>query len=225
MPFTDNEIQKYLDILSTYTKSPDKTDRKISCSNCQNTDFDLVAGFVFCVNCGKQNGRYFDSFDKRDQDRLLFRKKSIYQRKYHFEKKVNQVSKRLNLSEDEKYNLYSKLLEIDNRIMEKLNKQFNRKRMISIVYLIKKILEEKGNEKFKLIDLNIGDQTLVNYRKWWNSYKSLNNSVVKNPVNNPSQITNYFRLNRKVESINTTSTEIEMFSEFAKSEIEYKMIG
>ena len=194
MPFTDNEIQKYLDILSTYTKSPDKTDRKISCSNCQNTDFDLVSGFVFCVNCGKQNGRYFDSFDKRDQDRLLFRKKSIYQRKYHFEKKVNQVSKRLNLSEDEKYNLYSKLLEIDNRIMEKLNKQFNRKRMISIVYLIKKILEEKGNEKFKLIDLNIGDQTLVNYEKWWNSYKSLNNSAVKNPVNNPSQIPKNFRL-------------------------------
>ena len=47
---------------------------------------------------------------------------------------------------------------------------------------------------------------------------------MKNPVNNPSQITNYFRLNRKVEGINTTSTEIEMFFEFAKSEIENKMI-
>ena len=52
-----------------------------------------------------------------------------------------------------------------------------------------------------------------------------NNAFVKNPVNNPTQITNYFRLNRKVESINTTSTEIEMFPEFAKSEIEYEMIG
>ena len=183
MPFTDNEIKKYLDIIYKYTKSPkNETDRKISCSSCQEKEFDLVAGYVFCVNCGRQNGRYFDSFDKRDQDRLLFRKKSIYQRKYHFEKKVNQVSKRLNLSEDEKYNLYSKLLEIDNRIMEKLNKQFKRKRTINIIFLIKKILEEMRNPKHSLIELSIGDQTLENYQNWWQSYKSLNTSV-KNPVN------------------------------------------
>ena len=196
MPFTDNEIKKYLDIIHNYTKSPkNETDRKISCSSCQEKEFDLVAGYVFCMKCGLQNGRYFDSFDKRDQDRLLFRKKSIYQRKYHFEKKVNQVSKRINLSEDEKYNLYSKLLEIDNRIMEELNKKFNRKRSISIVFLIKKILEEMNNHKYSLVQLNIGDQTLENYQNWWHSYKSLNTSV-KNPVNNPSQIPKNFRLNR-----------------------------
>ena len=183
MPFTDNEIKKYLDILRSYTKPPDKTDRKISCSNCQETDFDLVVGFVYCMKCGLQNGRYFDSFDKRDQDRLLFRKKSFYQRKYHFEKKVNQVSKRLNLSEDEKYNLYSKLMEIDNRIMKKLNEQFKRKRSINVIFLIKKILEEMNNPKHSLVQLNIGDQTMENYEKWWQSYKSLNNSAVKNPVN------------------------------------------
>ena len=183
MPFTENEIQKYLNIIQNYTKSPkNETDRKISCSNCQKTDFDLVFGFVFCVNCGKQNGRYFDSFDKKDQDRLLFRKKSIYQRKYHFEKKINQISQRLNLSEDEKYNLYLKLLEIDNSVMEELNKKFNRKRSINIIFLIKKILEEMNNPKHSLVELSIGDQTMENYEKWWQSYKSLNTSV-KNPVN------------------------------------------
>ena len=193
MCYTEDKIKKYLDIIQNYTKSlKNETDRKISCSSCQNTDFDLVAGFVFCMNCGKQNGRYFDSFDKRDQDRLLFRKKSIYQRKYHFEKKVNQISKRINLSEDEKYDLYSKLMEIDNRIMEKLNEQFNRKRSINIVFLIKKILEEMNNPKHSLVELNIGDQTMENYEKWWQSYKSLNTSV-KNPVNDPSQITKNFR--------------------------------
>ena len=126
------------------------------------------------MNCGKQNGRYFDSFDKQDQDRLLFRKKSIYQRKYHFEKKINQISQRLNLSEDEKYSLYLKLLEIDNSVMEELNKKFNRKRTISIVFLIKKILEEMNNHKHSLIELSIGDQTMENYENWWQSYKSLN---------------------------------------------------
>ena len=175
MLFTENEIQKYFEIIHIYTKSPkNETDRKISCTNCQEKEFDLVAGYVFCENCGKQNGRYFDSFDKKDSDRLVFRKKSIYQRKYHFEKKVNQISQRINLSEDEKYNLYLKLLEIDNSVMEELNKKFNRKRTISVIFLIKKILEEMKNPKHKLVEINIGDQTLENYRKWWHSYKSLN---------------------------------------------------
>ena len=32
MPFTDNEIKKYLDTIHNYTKSPkNETDRKISC--------------------------------------------------------------------------------------------------------------------------------------------------------------------------------------------------
>ena len=75
---------------------------------------------------------------------------------------------------------------IDNHVMEILNKQFCRKRMISIFYLIKKFLEEMGCEKSKLVYLKISQQTLSNYEKWWNSYKSIHNSSVKAPVNNPS---------------------------------------
>ena len=169
------EIKKYLDILHKHTKTPEKeTGQKTRCWNCQRDDcFTIVSGFKLCENCGCQNEHVLGYFDKKDQDRLLFRKKSIYQRKYHYEKKVDQVSKMIKLTEDEKYDLYEKLMAIDNNVMEKLNKQFCRKRMISIGYLIKKILEEMGNEKYKLVNLNIGDQTMVNYEKWWNSYKSL----------------------------------------------------
>ena len=174
MPYTENEIKKYFEIIKKYSKPQEKeTDRKTKCWNCQETEFDLVSGFVFCINCGTQNGRYFESLDKKDQDRLIFRKKSVYQRKYHYEKKLNQISKRLKLTEDEKYDLFKKLMEIDNKVMEKLNKQFDRKRTINIVFLIKKMLEEIGSDKHKLVYLNIGDQTLENYRKWWKSYKSL----------------------------------------------------
>ena len=112
-------------------------------------------------------------YDHKDHYRLHFRKKSIYQRKYHYEKKVNQVSERLQLTDDEKYDLYNKLMLIDNQTMEILNKQFCRKRMISIFYLIKKILEEIGNEKYKLVYLKISKETLSNYEKWWANYKSL----------------------------------------------------
>ena len=175
MSYSEEEIQKYFEIIQKYTKSPKKeTDRKTRCWNCQDTDFEIDKGFKICENCGCQNEAVLGYLDKRDQDRLLFRKKSIYQRKYHFEKKVKQISKRINLSEDEKYKLYLKLLEIDNSVMEELNKKFNRKRTISIIFLIKKILEEMRNPKHSLVEINIGDQTLENYEKWWNSYKTLN---------------------------------------------------
>ena len=177
MPFTENEIKKYLEIIKKHTKPREEesseTNRKTKCWNCQKSDFELASGFKICTNCGSQNEHYLGFFDKRDQDRLVFRKKSIYQRKYHYEKRVEELGKMIQLTEDEKYDLYSKLLEIDNKIMEELNKQFNRKRSINIVFLIKKILEEIKNPKHSLVEINIGDQTLENYENWWNSYKSL----------------------------------------------------
>ena len=150
-----------MEILHKYTKPPEEesseTSRKTKCKNCQRDDSFTI----------------WSCYDKRDYERLHFRKKSIYQRKYHYLKKVDQVSKKLKLTEDEKYELYNKLMEINDNVMEIINKQFNRKRMISIFYLMKKILEEMGNEKYKLINLNISDQTLVYYKKWWERYKSL----------------------------------------------------
>ena len=67
-------------------------------------------------------------------------------------------------------------MKIDNHVMEILNKEYNRKRMISIEYLIKKLLAEMGGESSKaskLIYLKISQQTLDNYENWWVSYKSL----------------------------------------------------
>ena len=50
MSYSHDKIQKYLDIIHNYTKFPKKeTDRKISCLNCQEKEFDLVAGYVYCM--------------------------------------------------------------------------------------------------------------------------------------------------------------------------------
>ena len=194
MCYSEEQIKRYLEILHNYTNPPEEksseaseASRKSKCWNCQRDDcFTIYSGFKVCENCGGQNGHVLGYYDYKDYDRLHFRKKSIYQRKYHYEKKINQVSKRLQLTDEEKCDLYNKLMAIDNHDMEILNKQFCRKRMISIFYIIKKILEEIGNEKYKLVYLKISDQTLENYEKWWNSYKSLNDSSVKKPVNKPS---------------------------------------
>ena len=150
---------------------------KAKCSNCENsTSFTIDYGYKICDECGVANGHVLGFYDVKDCDRLHYRKKSVYQRKYYYEKKVNQISKRINLTDEQKYELYSKLMAIDNHVMEILNKEYNRKRMISIGYLIKKLLDEMGGESrkaSKLIYLKISPQTLDNYENWWDSYKSL----------------------------------------------------
>ena len=178
MCYTEEEIKRYMEILHNYTNPPkDKSDekgRRTKCCNCQRDDcFSIYSGYKICENCSVLNGHVLGYYDYRDKDRLHFRKKSIYQRKYHYEKKVNQVSRRLQLTDEQKCDLYNKLMAIDNNVMEILNKQFCRKRMISIFYLIKKILEEMGNEKYKLVYLNISQQTIAYYEKWWDSYKNI----------------------------------------------------
>ena len=67
-------------------------------------------------------------------------------------------------------------MKIDNKTTEILNDLYSRKRMISIEYLIKKLLAEMGGESSKaskLVYLKISPQTLDNYENWWDSYKSL----------------------------------------------------
>ena len=176
MAYTEEEIQRYIKILNDYKTSTrqEEENNLFRCWNCQSDSFFVESGYYICESCGSSNGYVLGYFDLKDDDRFHFRKKSIYQRKYHYEKKIDQVSRRLHLTEDQKYCLYNKLMAIDNHVMEILNKQFCRKRMISIFYLIKKFLEEMGNEKYKIVYLKISGQTLKNYEKWWNSYKSLN---------------------------------------------------
>ena len=177
MSYTEDQIKNYLEILHNYTSKPiEESNLKAKCSNCENsTSFTIDYGYKICDECGVANGHVLGFYDIKDCDRLYYRKKSIYQRKYHYEKKVNQVSKRINLNDEQKYELYSKLMEIDNNVMEILNKQYCRKRMISIFYLIKKLLAEMGCENYKLIYLKISPKTLENYENWWDSYKSLKN--------------------------------------------------
>lgn len=91
---------------------------------------------------------------------------------------------KIDLSPDEKlYIIFKKLMEIVNHTLEKLNKKLDRKRVISIYFLIRKILQEMGNPNYKKIDFRISFQTLKNNKDWWRAYKSTN-SFVEKPTNN-----------------------------------------
>ena len=175
MTYTEEEIKKYLQIRNNYTSKPEEeVNVKAKCCNCQSSEsFTIDSGYKICDECGLANGHVLGFYDVKDYDRLYYRKKSIYHRKYHYEKKVDRISKIINLTDEQKCELYDKLMEINDEVMKILNNKYFRKRMISVEYLIKKLLEEMGCEKYKLIYLNISPQTLEIYEKWWLDYKEL----------------------------------------------------
>ena len=179
MPVTKEDVKKYLDLMNRLKETvEEETDRRVKCSNCQESDFEENGGYYICEHCGCQNGHVLGYFDKRDEEHMVFRKKSIYKRRYHYLKRVEEIKKKLQLNEEEKDDLFCDLMKINDEIMERINKKLKRKRMINIVFLMKKILEEKGNKKYSLLQLKTSTKTFAYYEKWWKEYKSIKNPEV-----------------------------------------------
>ena len=170
MVYTNEQINFYKKILNT-CKSQESTSSPLT-HKCGD-NLSIYLGQYVCEDCGLFNGYALGYFDIKEKDRFFYKKKSIYNRKYHYEKKVNQISKRIKLNEEEKNRLYNELMKINDSVMTIQNKKFCRMRMINIFYLIKKILQEIGNKKYKLVYLKISPQTLENYEKWWENYLSI----------------------------------------------------
>ena len=79
------------------------------------------------------------------------------------------------MSDEEKSLVYDKLIKIDEKTKKKINADFGRKRLVNVLYLIKRILEEIGSDKSEEIKLKIGKKTLNNYDKWWQEYQNFRN--------------------------------------------------
>ena len=62
-----------------------------------------------------------------------------------------------------------KLQKIDKEI-EKINENYERKRMINITYLVKRVLTEYDKTEADKIQLNISKKTLKFYDEWYDSY-------------------------------------------------------
>ena len=182
MSYSQEEIEKYLEILESSINnypSPEIPsisniiDKPKKC--CENPKFIIWCGYRLCENRCITSGHVLGYFDTKEYDRFHFQKKSVYQPKYYYEKKVNQISNIIDLSDEEKSLVYDKLIKIDERIKEQLNNQFGRKRLINIFCLIKKILEEMGSAKSEEIPIEIGKKTLENYDDWWENYVNMRN--------------------------------------------------
>ena len=103
MSYTEDQIKKYQEISHNYTSnSPAEVNLKAKCCSCENsTSFTIDCGYKICDECGVANGHVLGFYDNIDFDRLHYRKKSVYQRKYYYEKKVNKISKRINLTNEQ----------------------------------------------------------------------------------------------------------------------------
>ena len=181
MTYTKEEIECYTNILKNlndglniYTPIldhiPRKKPEKFSCKNCGNKHFFKENGLLYCNKCFC----YWRTFinDYTSKDCYHFQKKSIYNRSYHIQNRLDEITKKYDL--DIKPEVYFKL-KADLRNLEgkinKLNQEHERKRMINISYVIKKILKKYDKQEAKKIKLNIGNDTKYEYDNWFKKLK------------------------------------------------------
>ena len=187
MSYSEKEIQKYLNILQSYKDIlnntslifqdtiPLKTPEKVSCYNCNNTQFIKSNGYSYCNKCFYSIGHILGYNEITESDRCCFHQKSIYKRDYHYQNKIEEINKKFNLkmSSEEKVKLLLKLQKIDNKVMKKINEKWKRKRLINITYLIKKLLSEYDNSRAKKIKLHLSEKILNFYDEWYDDFKKI----------------------------------------------------
>ena len=183
MTYSEEEIQKYLTILQNYRDElniispikdeniPPKIPERASCENCGNTHFFKDGGYRYCKKCFYSVGRVFIK-EISFKDRCCFRQKCIYKREYHYQNKIEEINKYfgLEMSSQEKFELLLKLQKID-KVMEKINEKWKRKRLINISYLIKRVLSEHDKTRADKIQLHLSEKILKFYDEWYDNFQ------------------------------------------------------
>ena len=95
MTYSQEQIDKYLSLLKPREKVKSEKPPKVSCRICKSEKFFVESGLNICEECGMSQGHVLGIYDKRNYQRVHFRQKSIYQRKYHYEKKINSIYKKI----------------------------------------------------------------------------------------------------------------------------------
>ena len=184
MTYSEEEITQYTNILRNFNAGLDvykpvldnqiplKIPEKLSCENCGNTYFFKDHGFRYCNKCFYSVGRVFIK-DFTSKDRCHFQKKSVYKRSYHYQNKLEEISKKYNLDirPEVHYKLRLDLEKIDITL-NKINDTYKRKRLINITYLIKRILGEYDKNEADKIQLKLSDKTSKFYDNWYKTYES-----------------------------------------------------
>ena len=173
MSYSEEEIKKYLNILQNFKDEnvPPKLPEKVSCENCGYTHFFKDGGYRYCKKCFYSVGRVFIK-EVNFKDRCCFRQKCVYKREYHCQNKIEEINRNfgLEMSSQEKFELLLKLQKID-KVMEKINEKWKRKRLINILYLIKRVLSETDKTRADKIKLHLSENTLKFYDQWYDHFQ------------------------------------------------------
>ena len=87
MQYSQQEIEEYTNILKKYSEPKPK-------SECEHSLEDYQPGFLVCILCGSLIQKIEHTSTYNDSQRCYFKKKSVYDRKYHFENKINSLIKK-----------------------------------------------------------------------------------------------------------------------------------
>ena len=74
------------------------------------------------------------------------------------------------MSSQEKFELLLKMQKID-KVMEKINEKWKRKRLINITYLIKRVLSEYDKTRADKIQLHLSEKILKFYDEWYDHFQ------------------------------------------------------
>jgi len=167
MQFTQEEIDRYISILKKYSEPKPEPE-------CEHEFEEHSPGLLICLKCAAEISKIEHSSSYNDYNRCHFKKKSVYDRRYHFENKINSLIKKFDLDFDSETldKLYKILNEInDKEILKKINTEFNRKRLIGINFLIKKILWIINPNIAERILIRNSQKTLELYNNYWDKIK------------------------------------------------------
>ena len=139
---------------------------------CDNAYIILDRGYSVCKNCGQVAGyKVVNEYVNFRENLYRFRKKSVYNRKYHLENIIDDLlaASVICVNYQQRAKIHRIFVEI-NKILPHINEK--RKRIISIKFLLEQILSAMGLEHSSLVCIK-SDRTLASYKKYWDSVLDL----------------------------------------------------
>ena len=139
---------------------------------CDNQNIENVNSFNTCVNCGSVHG--YTNFENEYIDFhaniYKIRKKSVYNRYYYIENVLNKMclENGVELTNKQRAIVY-KIFDLIDTVIPKVNE--NRKRLISINYILKMLFHMMGLQYD--IPISKSKKTVKYYEKYWNSVMTL----------------------------------------------------
>ena len=168
----------FCDFQLTYVKQKpqDCTAKYDLCCDCQ--EIINNNGMIVCRSCGivqryESSAEYIDFYENK----YRMKRKSVYHRKYHINNVLTDLSSkyRITFSVKQKNKIMKIFSEID-KILPQINGE--RKRMVSVNFILKRIFKMLGIESNKL-PITKSKKTLASYEKYWKQMNELIGDKIK----------------------------------------------